>query len=287
MLDTNATACALSLLRNRFDPYKSLNGEDIILMATLVSAAKGHRGTFVELGAFTGQHSNTAILERCFGWSGLLIEANPSNFAQLQAKAHRPRSRKVHSAVCGAEGINGKKSVRFTQKGGSVAGQVDMLTEQHQKDWGRLNKPSQSVEVPCQPLERIMADNGLADGATFLSLDVEGSEELVLSTVRPSAFHIIMVETDATELAKDQRVERRILDDGLRLQPMLTRQIYNSSHVYTRPSVIVYPLPDKWTKPGRLLGRTRIGDRVNSTLLLRLLTHAAHGTELAPDLFLK
>ena len=98
-----ATACSLSMFRNKFDHSHSLNGEDQMLLPTLISATKGESGTFVELGAFTGEFSNTAVLERCFGWSGLLIEANPTNFAKLRL-AERPRSHKVHSAICNSAG---------------------------------------------------------------------------------------------------------------------------------------------------------------------------------------
>ena len=142
-----------------------------------------------------GKYSNTAILERCFGWSGLLIEANPSNFAELE-RTRRPRSAKIHSAICRPGRLGRPNTVQFTSKGGPVAGQVDLLTAGHQREWAHANNPSHRVEVPCQPLESLMATNGLAGGATFLSLDVEGAEELVISTVLPSAFAIIMVELD-------------------------------------------------------------------------------------------
>ena len=50
--------------------------------------------TFVELGALDGWHgSNTLMLERCFGWTGLLIEASPHNFRNLQRSGRR---RDVH-----------------------------------------------------------------------------------------------------------------------------------------------------------------------------------------------
>ena len=269
-------------LRNKWDHEKSLNGEDAILLPTLVNAARGRPGTFVELGAFTGEHSNTALLEHCFGWRGLLLEPNPANFAKLQKRA-RPRSRKVHTAICPSTGA-GKATVRFTLNGGPVAGQVDMLSASHQRDWAKVNRPSQAVDVPCQPLERLMEANGLGDGATFLSLDVEGSEELVLSTVRPSAFQIIMVELDGSDPAKDERVERRILADGFSLEPTLTRQISNSSRVYTRASVMPRPLPDKWYRQGRFASRFTLADRVNASFLSRLLTHAAEGSVLDAEL---
>ena len=60
--------------------------EDVLLLPTLMRAVGGLRkpGVFVELGALDGKKfSNTFMLERCFGWRGILIEANPINFARL------------------------------------------------------------------------------------------------------------------------------------------------------------------------------------------------------------
>ena len=44
-------------------------------------------GFFVECGAFTGElRSNTLLFEKSRKWSGLLIEADPSNYAILKSK---------------------------------------------------------------------------------------------------------------------------------------------------------------------------------------------------------
>ena len=41
-------------------------------------------GTFIECGALDGEwYSNTLGLERDYGWNGVLIEADPSNFKAL------------------------------------------------------------------------------------------------------------------------------------------------------------------------------------------------------------
>ena len=49
------------------------------------------RGSFVEIGANDGlSGSQTLVLERCLGWDGLLIEANPTTFATLLSSATRP-----------------------------------------------------------------------------------------------------------------------------------------------------------------------------------------------------
>ena len=39
-----------------------------------------------------------------------------------------------------------------------------------------------------------MAEAGFARGATFLSLDVEGAEGVVLATVDPSSFDVALIE---------------------------------------------------------------------------------------------
>ena len=50
-----------------------------------------HNGFFIEIGAFDGvYHSNTLVLERDFGWDGILIEAN-MNAAMKASKARKAK----------------------------------------------------------------------------------------------------------------------------------------------------------------------------------------------------
>lgn len=47
-------------------------------------------GFFIECGAYDGEtRSNTLNLERFFNWTGILIEADPINFAKLLDKNRR------------------------------------------------------------------------------------------------------------------------------------------------------------------------------------------------------
>jgi len=130
----------------------------------------------VEIGAFDGlRWSNALLLEHCYAWSGLLIEANPKSFVQLR-RSGRQRSIYRHLAVC-AEGVG---SVQMSADGDSVAGQVGMMPAAHVKKWTQRGfLTNQTVAVPCAPLGALMRGAGLAHGATFLSPDVEGAEEEV------------------------------------------------------------------------------------------------------------
>lgn len=75
-------------------------------------------GTFVEIGALYGHTlSNTRMLNFCYGWNGLLIEANLVNYVQLIKKFDRPNTRVIHSAVCEKP----QSFVPFTNEGGAVA----------------------------------------------------------------------------------------------------------------------------------------------------------------------
>ena len=124
-------------------------------------------GTFVELGAYTGvQLSNTYLLEKCFQWRGLLIEANPSNYAEL-AHSKRNHSRFMHAAVC-AKGIG---SINVTAGQTETSGSPTEMAESFRKRFEKTNTRN-TVAVPCAPLSLLMDEANLPK-ATFLSLDVE------------------------------------------------------------------------------------------------------------------
>ena len=113
--------------------------EDLVLLPTLLNATRGKQGTFVELGALDGRRfSNTLMLEQCFGWSGVLIEPEPSNFKALNQSGRA--ACKLHSAVCRGQG-----TVKFTSRPGELAGQVDVLSKAYSARWGGARKDRKSV----------------------------------------------------------------------------------------------------------------------------------------------
>jgi hypothetical protein len=111
------------------DPCESASQghEDVALLPLLKHVAQNGPGSFVEIGAFDGTtYSNSLMVERCHGWRGLLVEANPSNFAKLNASGRA--STTLHSAVC----ARGQRSVRVSIDGGVTAGVLSRLTKRRQ-----------------------------------------------------------------------------------------------------------------------------------------------------------
>ena len=181
--------------------------EDILLLPTLLrlaAARPGGGGVFVEAGALDGRRfSNSAMLERCFGWNGVLVEANPDNYARLLASGRKAQF--VNAAIC-----NGR-SIRMTAGGGEVAAQLDAMPSNHLQRWSLSNR---SVEVPCRTLRGIMEAAG-SPRADILFLDVEGAEDTALATADPAAFSIVMVERDGHNVVKDERVRATLRRAGL------------------------------------------------------------------------
>lgn len=215
------SALALCALRHASSQWC----EDLLLLPTLLHVAP-EGGTFVELGALDGRtFSNTYMLESCLGWRGILIEPNPNNFAALNASGRRATL--VHSGTCPLAG-----TIRMSVGGGAMAANVEHMSKRHRS----MHRNRPTVSVTCEPLSTIMSRAGYPR-ATLLSLDVEGAEDLVLGTVNPSAFKIIVVESDGFDRHKEQRVHSIITRAGLQLKDSAFGLRVPRSRVYVQPTV--------------------------------------------------
>ena len=219
----------------------SRSWEDVLLLPLLLAAAALQgSGTFVELGGFTGEEgSQTWLLEKCFGWSGTLIEASPVNYASMLLAGRTARL--VHSGVCRPAG---QLTVTTGDKPCSVGGNLDAMTAEFRQTWA--HRYTRNVTVPCRPLLDLLDDESSPvpagavrkatvasrRGATefsFLSLDVEGAEEMVLRTLHatprfPFAVALVEVNREAGGRTPMTNSSRRVLSllarGGLAQLPM-------------------------------------------------------------------
>lgn len=116
----------------------------------------GRDGLFLEAGANDGiRYSNTYLLERWYGWRGVLVEAIPRLHADCVRQ--RPDAIVIHAAL----GRPGERAVRL----------VDRDLQSYQSADGQ--------EIPARTISSILDDAKLPQ-LDLISLDLEGYEEAAL-----------------------------------------------------------------------------------------------------------
>jgi FkbM family methyltransferase len=148
---------------------KSQLGQDILALSfTGVDSP----GFFVEFGAADGVAlSNSHILEKQFGWSGILCE--PSKSWHQALKRNRDctiDTRCVYSA-------SGRK-ISFSE---NYLGELSAITEYAEPNsHGLLKRTTSSYEVETISLQDLLVSHGAPKYIGFLSVDTEGSEFEIL-----------------------------------------------------------------------------------------------------------
>eukprot|EP00316_Scyphosphaera_apsteinii_P013061 CAMPEP_0119320208 /NCGR_PEP_ID=MMETSP1333-20130426/51846_1 /TAXON_ID=418940 /ORGANISM="Scyphosphaera apsteinii, Strain RCC1455" /LENGTH=212 /DNA_ID=CAMNT_0007326875 /DNA_START=287 /DNA_END=925 /DNA_ORIENTATION=+ len=190
--------------------------EEQTLVSRFYSSHRG--GTFVEIGGYDGlTYSNTYYLERCAGWHGLLIEANPVNFAQLLSNVlrFRPGTKAVHSAVCAPP----RRTVPFTTLGGVSATDTRLAGSEFFEDrrTGWVGRDRTTVDVPCTTFAHLIANLSIID---LLSIDVEGGEWEVVSTAGlqdATRVGTLLIEFDGRNAAKEHNITQYLQAIGYQL----------------------------------------------------------------------
>ena len=188
------------------------------------------RPTFVELGAFDGIiFSNTFLLEVCCSWTGVLLEANPDNFAKLKEDSHR-NATMVHSGVCDQPG-----SFNITRAGGVFAGRAEEVSERFRH---RSYVRAGNIEVPCHKLSSIL-EREKHHQTGFMSLDVEGSEERVLRNTDLHRISVLLFEIQNLDLKQKNSIDAALTNAGL----VRSNATIRESRVYVRAGLPVLSYP--------------------------------------------
>lgn len=153
--------------------WRSQLGQDKWVYESLDSKRGGY---FVDVGAADGVAlSNTFTLEQDFGWSGICIEPHDEYFAALVAAR---RCRCVHALV-----LDTVRSVEF-QEAGFLSGLPETFNDQTKR---RLKiegvADGRVVTKQARTLGEILDAEKAPSVIDFLSLDTEGAEPAILSTM--------------------------------------------------------------------------------------------------------
>ena len=157
----------LGRLAVRFRPtiFKSQKGQDRWVILEVMPWKR--RGFFLDLAAADGlTHSNTHVLEKWFGWSGLCIEPNPGFFAELKG---RRRCRVDQSVIS-----DRRERLRFRIDNGQLGGVVADDTDNNERVRGDQLTKAEIVELPAQPLNDVLERHNAPRVIDYFSLDVEG-----------------------------------------------------------------------------------------------------------------
>ena len=145
--------------------YMSQAGQDFWVYGEAFNEKQN--GYFVDVGAHDGVFlSNSLLLEKRYRWNGLCIEANPDTFASL---------RRNRTAICCNVCLDSQvRIVEFATKG-VMGGIVSESTDNKRGTAG-----NESIQLNTTTLSRVLSENNAPSVIDYLSIDVEGAEELVL-----------------------------------------------------------------------------------------------------------
>lgn len=165
--------------------YYSEYAQDKWLDENLFKGKKN--GVFVEFGAYDGLlHSNSLYFERELNWTGLLIEANPEKYKELEL------NRKCKSLCCGVGKEWGVEE--FTQINSGLAGWSGITRTIECQHNQRIQKhisleQIKKITIEVRTLVDILHNQNL-NSIDYISMDTEGSEEEILSVFPFKEFDI-------------------------------------------------------------------------------------------------
>jgi len=143
---------------------KSQNGQDLF---ALISNGFKSGGVFIEFGAYDGViFSNTYLLEKQFGWSGILIDPIPSHYESMMQNR---KCKLIHGAVSAEH----QESVLIEELPASdlsrFVGKRKVFKKVH--------------KVKALTLQEVIDQNLTTNEIDFLSIDIEGDDIEILQSL--------------------------------------------------------------------------------------------------------
>ena len=168
-------ASFMSFYAEKWRSSRSQYSQDIFVM--FITNCK-QAGSFLEIGGADGiTHSNTIALEKTFGWSGVLVEPDPSQFCQISK--FRVGNTLINAAIS-PDGNYGERKLR-------QIGQISALEGFEGKDYhySRRMTSSRFIRVKTISINQLLSENHF----DYFSLDVEGAELQILNSVKWSSIN--------------------------------------------------------------------------------------------------
>ena len=185
--------CSAPLLRN-LGGSKSQLRQDLFVLAQLGFKRDGY---FVEFGATNGVGlSNTHILEKSFGWRGILAEPAKCWHSQLKANRSAIIETRCVWSVSGAV-------LKFNEVDDPELSTIEQFSsgDLHQK----ARESGKSYEVQTVSLNDMLEQHQAPSDMDYLSIDTEGSEFEILQKLdfNKYRFRVITCEHNYTPMREE------------------------------------------------------------------------------------
>jgi len=206
--------------------FYSQQGEDVYVFQRFINRPCPD-GIFVELGAMDGVlYSNTKFFEDELQMRGTLIEPTKEYHRLIQ---YRPNCHCYQVAVSYQPG-----PVRFLGEH-ATAGLVETMSENFRRNW---HPSPREYIVHGEPFSSILAKSNITY-IDFLSIDVEGGEEVVLSTMDFAIpVYVICIELDEHNPIKDDRCRQRLRENGFVFDRRIAINEFWVNPQYSRKSLL-------------------------------------------------
>jgi FkbM family methyltransferase len=164
------------------DRFHSQFGQDILVAEVLMP---GQAGVFLDVGARCGViNSNSLALESAYGWRGLLVEPERTNFANILTARTQPAR---HMAVSDVSDV--LEFVSFSEERGHS--KLRKLV----RDEELARRAHEVYAVDVRPIGSILRESGIA-AVDYVDIDVEGEE---LAAIRGMDFDAVEFRFIAVE----------------------------------------------------------------------------------------
>lgn len=208
--------------------FYSQQGEDIYTYRNFINKYTPD-GIFVELGAMNGiTYSNTKFFEDTLGMSGTLIEPTKQYNELIM---NRPKCKNYNKAVYCRE-----TKVSFLGDN-ATAGLVEEMSETFKTSWHNNNN-NEYYWVDGEPFMNILKSSNISY-IDFLSIDVEGGEEIVLKTMDFTIpVYLICIELDGHDLEKNERCRQILINNGFSFDKRICINEFWVNHNYYRKDIL-------------------------------------------------
>jgi FkbM family methyltransferase len=191
--------------RKVFQSSKSQLGQDLL---ALIASGSKKPGFFVEFGSADGVAlSNSFLLEKELGWSGILCEPSRSWHEDLK----RNRSCVVDTrCVYSRTG----EQISFSE---NYIGELSGITEFTGNDHhGLINRTTDSYQVETISLLDLLKHHNAPNHIEFLSVDTEGSEFEILNAFDFSQYTFSAICVEHNYLENRPKVRQLLVANGYR-----------------------------------------------------------------------